>query len=133
MLKEITMRKKILGATFMVTMIATGYNVHLSPTKNSLSEITLENIEALAQSNNTGEGVESCDIFKFNRNYMEKYEVCTVKYSADMNLLFAEYNGKRFTLGAGAKVGGAVGIPICAESLGNCCLKAFIDNPVKYY
>ena len=64
---------------------------------------------------------------------MEKYEVCTVKYSADMNLLLAEYNGKRFTLGAGAKVGGAVGIPICAESLGNCCLKAFIDNPVKYY
>lgn len=126
------MNKRLFGTMAVATALLAGYNMHESSAEMKLSDLTLANIEALAQSNNTGEGVESCDIFKFNRNYMEKYEVCTVKYSAELGL-FAEYNGKRFTLGAGAKVGGSVGIPICAESKGNCCLKAFIDNPVKYY
>ena len=44
------MKKKILGATFVVAMMAVaGYNMYMNQTKNGISEITLENIEALAQ------------------------------------------------------------------------------------
>lgn len=45
------MRKKILGATFMVAMMAVaGYNVYMSQTKSSMSDLSLVEVEALAQS-----------------------------------------------------------------------------------
>lgn len=59
------MRKKILGATFVVAMMAVAwYNVYLSQTKYEMSELALANVEALAQ----GEPVEWWDFFN---NYEE--------------------------------------------------------------
>ncbi len=47
------MRKKILGATFMVAVMAVaGYNVYMSQTKNRMSKLALANVEALANSEN---------------------------------------------------------------------------------
>ncbi len=43
------MRKKILGASFVVAiMTVAGYNVYMSQTRNSMSDLVLANVEALA-------------------------------------------------------------------------------------
>lgn len=128
------MRKKILSATFVVAMAAiAGYNTYLAKNKSFIPNVALTNIEALAQSNNNpGEGVEICDIFKYNRNYMEKYELASVQESEDSKL-YAELFGKTYSVGKDVKVGDVIGIPICADSPGNCCEKAFIENPIKKY
>lgn len=47
------MKKKILGATFVVAMMAVaGYNVYMSQTKFEMSELALANVEALADVEN---------------------------------------------------------------------------------
>lgn len=128
------MRNKILKVSFVIAIaVIAGHNMYLAKNKSFISNIALTNIEALAQSNNNpGEGVEICDIFKYNRNYMEKYELASVQESEDSKL-YAEISGKRYSLGKDVKVGDVIGIPICAESPGNCCEKAFIENPIKKY
>ena len=43
------MRKKILGATFVVAMAATaGYNMYVNQAKSKMSDMALANVEALA-------------------------------------------------------------------------------------
>lgn len=46
------MRKKILGASFVVAMAAiAGYNTYVDQTKSEMSDLTLANVEALAKYN----------------------------------------------------------------------------------
>ena len=50
------MRKKILGATFVVAMAAiAGYNTYVNQTKVEMSDMALANVEALAEDNNLPE------------------------------------------------------------------------------
>lgn len=54
------MRKKILGATFVVAMAATaGYNMYVNQAKSKMSDMALANVEALA--NNESESNLDCE------------------------------------------------------------------------
>lgn len=55
------MKKQILGATFVVAMMAVaGYNVYMSQTKFEMSELALANVEALANPEGNDK-IGSCD------------------------------------------------------------------------
>ena len=71
------MRKKILGVTFVVAMMAVaGYNVYVNQTKNSIYELALANVEALAVPEGSG---GDCEVYcTSDDNY-----TCIIIYKGD--------------------------------------------------
>ncbi|MBR2360659.1 MAG: NVEALA domain-containing protein [Bacteroidaceae bacterium] len=74
------MRKKILGATFAIAIMAVaGYNTYVSQTKKSMSDLALANVEALAAD---GEGGTPCpnpyDVYGFSLKFNPRQGVFSV-------------------------------------------------------
>lgn len=94
---------------------------------NSNNGLLRANVEALS----AGEGVEDCDIYKYNRNQAEAAEIAVVQWSMSAGY-YVEVRGRKISLGAEAKLNGAVRVFICIDSQGNCCAKSWILKPVEY-
>jgi hypothetical protein len=79
-----------------------------------------------------GGGVDQCDIFQYNRNYMEAWDpielIVNVQGIATLTWRGVTYT--IFKVGVGATV--TVRAPICKSSPGNCCIKTHIDKPIQY-
>ena len=72
------MRKKILGATFVITiMTVAGFNVYMNQAKSDLSEMALANIEALA---NPEYDIDGGELGEVEIVCGEKYGPCWVEY-----------------------------------------------------
>lgn len=77
----------------------------------------------------SGDGVVDCDIYKYQRNATEGYDpMTTVKGQITIN------GEVRFSINIGATVEGevTVRVPICKESIGNCCEKAHLQSDVLF-
>lgn len=71
------MKKKVFGAVALIAIaVAAGWNVQQSNNKVEMSDLTLENIEALA----SGEGSGDCDVYcRTDPNYM-----CLLSWGGDI-------------------------------------------------
>lgn len=78
------MKKKIVGATFMVAMMAmVGYNAHVNQTKTNMSELALANMEALANPEDEPGSPKDCEIkCKEDANFH-----CTIVYNTGRSRL----------------------------------------------
>lgn len=68
---------------------------------------------------------------KYNRNQAEAAEIAVVQWSMSAGY-YVEVRGRKISLGAEAKLNGAVRVFICIDSQGNCCAKSWILKPVEY-
>lgn len=94
---------------------------------NSNNGLLRANVEALS----AGEGVEIVIYTKYNRNQAEAAEIAVVQWSMSAGY-YVEVRGRKISLGAEAKLNGAVRVFICIDSQGNCCAKSWILKPVEY-
>lgn len=80
------MRKKILGASFVVAMAAiAGYNTYVDQTKSEMSDLTLANVEALAKYN-PETGLTECEDDNFVPNhYLTTKTEAPVTVTSDKN------------------------------------------------
>ena len=82
------MRKKILSAAFAVAIIAiAGYNVYMSQTKDSLSELALANIEALANGDVTNNCPDPYDVYNFSLEYKPRSGTFEVNLEGYVSIL----------------------------------------------
>lgn len=123
-MKHRILKASIIGAIAIAGTI--GYNFTVNQDDANFQFI-MDNIEALAQ----GEGVEDCDITIYNRNQAESVTIEKLEASTGGGVCII-VNGKRIELGIGGHIGGYVRYYYCEESLGNCCKKSWMQQPVEY-
>ena len=131
------MKKNFLKSTIVVVAVAASglgawraYNAY-GVTDNTL---LVENIEALSAASDPGADEDpwkDCPRDKWIRNAKDSWAKYTAKYEAGIGL-YITINGKKVKLGAGAEADGAVFVPTCPDSSGNCCEKAHLDKPYRY-
>ena len=130
-------RIKILAyALIAVTMGTTAtLNVNKVMKANKTVDYSTTTLTAMGQSTTIigGENtsIQDCDIFTYNRGYMESWATIEVTASAKA-AGFVEYMREIFTIGAEARVGGYIRVPYCEVSSINCCIKTHVDKDVRY-
>jgi len=117
------MKKKILyGIVVLAIAAIAAFNVNLN-TNDEMSLLTLANIEALAS-----EGVDQCDITKYNRNAKEGWVTKEFEGTTDIHGYVTIKKVKFGPFGAGITVKFNYQAGDCPESNGNCCLKTHVDK-----
>lgn len=116
------MRKKILGATFAIAIMAVaGYNTYVSQTKKSMSDLALANVEALAAD---GEGGTPCpnpyDVYGFSLKFNPRQGVFSVDIEGYSTI--ANKKIKVWDLGISGNATVTYEIADCSNPAeGNCC------------
>lgn len=76
------------------------------------------------------DGVEDCDIYKYQRNATEAWEQVKVidgRITVNGEIKYIGNIG-----GGSAEANVYVRVPICKESQNNCCLKSHVDKHYRY-
>lgn len=137
------MKTKMIRVAFVAAIaMVSGINFFKAQNFMNLSKTALANVEALAAIENlaggesssgesTSNSVADCDVYVYNRGYMESYKDVQIDADAEAKG-FIEVIGRIVNLGASARIGGWVRIPYCESSSNNCCIKSHIEKPVQY-
>lgn len=88
-----------------------------------------ENVEALAGGE---DDYSDCPRATYQRAATEAWAYLNVKADADGGV-YIRYQGRKISLGAGAHAGGSVALPICKDSMGNCCKKSHLNSNPNIY
>lgn len=122
------MKKKLLLAGATLVLSAAAATCYKTCQNIQMTDLMQANLEALSQS----EGVEDCDIYKYNRNQAESKEIKPVQGNISTGF-YIMFNGRRIDLGASMQIGTSVQVCVCIDSRGNCCAKSWLNNPIKYW
>ena len=100
-----------------------------------LSMLKLEQLAYGEGGNAGGEGggsVNDCDIFIYNRGYMEAWGFYEISSNIDAGAYITLPGGRRIRLGIDVRGGTTIRYPFCEVSEKNCCLKSHVNGPISY-
>ena len=79
-----------------------------------------------------GGSVNDCDIFIYNRGYMEAWGFYEISSNIDAGAYITLPGGRRIRLGIDVRGGTTIRYPFCEDSEKNCCLKSHVNGPISY-
>ncbi|MFR3330417.1 MAG: hypothetical protein ACLTSL_09700 [Odoribacter splanchnicus] len=100
-----------------------------------LSMLKLEQLAYGEGGNTGGEGgssVKDCSIFLYNRNTREAWVPMTISPEVSAGSYITLPNGKRVQIGVSAGVSTTILYPDCIDSEGNCCVKTWLNQSIRY-
>ena len=132
------MKKWIFITTCTVVVLLSTVNVYRVLGDWNTPFLSMLKLEQLAygEGGNTGGAgggsVNDCDIFKYNRNTMEAWVPMKVSPEVSAGGYITLPNGKRVQIGVSAGVSTTILYPDCIKSEGNCCVKTWLNQSIRY-
>ena len=132
------MKKWIFITTCTVVVLLSTVNVYRVLGDWNTPFLRMLKLEQLAYGeggNAGGEGggsVNDCDIFIYNRGYMEAWGFYEISSNIDAGAYITLPGGRRIRLGIDVRGGTTIRYPFCEDSEKNCCLKSHVNGPISY-